>query len=65
MKSLQLEIVKNHSLYIKVAKQLRKLIESNETRHGERFPSERELAEQLGVSRPRVREAMIALELTG
>lgn len=32
---------------------------------GERLPSEREMALQLGVSRPTVREAMIALELLG
>lgn len=65
MKSLQLEVVKNDRLYMKVAEQLRKLIENEVIKPGERFPSERELAEQLGVSRPTVREAMIALELTG
>jgi GntR family transcriptional repressor for pyruvate dehydrogenase complex len=65
MKSLQLKVVKNDRLYMKVAEQLRKLIENEVIKPGERFPSERELAEQLGVSRPTVREAMIALELTG
>jgi len=50
---------------MKVADQLSALIESNEIKPGERFPAERSLAEQLGVSRPVVREAMIALELTG
>ena len=65
MKSLQLEVVKNDRLYMKVAEQLRKLIENDVIKPGERFPSERELAEKLGVSRPTVREAMIALELTG
>lgn len=65
MKSLPLEVVKNDRLYVKVAEQLRKLIENDIIKPGERFPSERELAEQLGVSRPTVREAMIALELTG
>lgn len=65
MKSLPLEVVKNDRLYVKVAEQLRKLIENDIIKPGQRFPSERELAEQLGVSRPTVREAMIALELTG
>lgn len=65
MNSLQLEIVKNDRLYMKVADQLRKLIDNDDIKPGERFPSERVLADQLGVSRPTVREAMIALELTG
>jgi GntR family transcriptional repressor for pyruvate dehydrogenase complex len=65
MKSLQLEVVKNERLYMKVAEQLRNLIETDVIKPGERLPSERELADQLGVSRPTVREAMIALELTG
>ncbi|GBL05954.1 FadR/GntR family transcriptional regulator [Glaciecola sp. KUL10] len=65
MKSLQLQVVKNDRLYMKVAEQLRGLIENDTIKPGERFPSERELAEQLGVSRPTVREAMIALEMTG
>ncbi|GIL38666.1 FadR/GntR family transcriptional regulator [Roseiterribacter gracilis] len=33
--------------------------------HGQRLPSERDLAEEFGVSRPTVREAMIALEIRG
>lgn len=50
---------------MKVAEQLKKLIDNDVIKPGERFPSERELAEQLGVSRPTIREAMIALELSG
>ena len=65
MDSLKLQIVKSDRLYMKVAQQLNKLIDNEVIKPGERFPSERELAEQLGVSRPTIREAMIALELSG
>lgn len=52
-------------LYRKIADQLRKLIEAGEFALGARLPPERDLALQLGVSRPSVREAMIALEVEG
>lgn len=65
MKPLQLQIIKSDRLYLKVAEQLKKLIDNQQIKPGERFPAERELAEQLGVSRPTIREAMIALEMSG
>ena len=65
MDSLKLQIVKSDRLYMKVAEQLKNLIDNEVIKPGERFPSERELAEKLGVSRPTIREAMIALELSG
>ena len=65
LKNLPLQIVKTDRLYLKVADQLNRLIETGAIKPGQRFPSERELAEQLGVSRPTIREAMIALELSG
>ncbi len=40
-------------------------IRAGELRPGDRLPSERELASQLGVSRPSVREAIAALQLAG
>lgn len=40
-------------------------IRSGELRPGDRLPSERELAAQLGVSRPAVREALAALQFAG
>jgi len=49
----------------KVASQLKRAISSGIFRVGERLPSERELAEQMGVSRPSIREALQQLELLG
>ena len=52
-------------LYQKVAEQLARLVAAGEFPLAGRLPAERELAHSLGVSRPVVREAMIALELAG
>jgi DNA-binding FadR family transcriptional regulator len=52
-------------LYRQIADQIRGLIRSGEFRAGSRLPPERDLAKQLGVSRPSVREALIALEVEG
>jgi GntR family transcriptional repressor for pyruvate dehydrogenase complex len=49
----------------KVANQLKKVISDGIFRVGDRLPSERELAEQMGVSRPSVREAIQQLEMLG
>jgi len=50
-------------LYEQIAQKLAKAIASGEYELGQRLPSERELAQSFGVSRPTVREAIIALEL--
>lgn len=52
-------------LYHQVAEQIRKVIEQGRFEPGMRLPSERELAVQLGVSRPSLREALLALEIEG
>jgi len=52
-------------LYRQIADQIRDLIRSGEFVAGARLPPERDLAKQLGVSRPSVREALIALEVEG
>jgi len=52
-------------LYQSVASQIVKLIKEGEFPPGERLPAERELALKLGVSRPSLREALIALEIGG
>lgn len=62
---MPLEAVEARRLYRQVADQLRALIDGGEYPVGSRLPTERELAEQLQVSRPTVREALIALEVEG
>ncbi len=62
---MPLAVIEPRRLYRQIADQLRQLIADGEYRVGSRLPTERELAEQLGVSRPTVREALIALEVEG
>ena len=51
--------------YQLVADKIRALIDQEGISTGGRLPAERELALQLGVSRPSLREALIALEIDG
>jgi GntR family transcriptional repressor for pyruvate dehydrogenase complex len=62
---MPLQAVENRRLYRQIADQIAALIEKGEYGAGERLPPERDLAKQLGVSRPSVREALIALEVEG
>ena len=52
-------------LYEQISRKLSQAIAAGEFKLGQRLPSERELAQSFGVSRPTVREAIIALELDG
>ena len=62
---MPLQIVEPQRLYRQIAEQLRSLIAAGEFTTGSRLPAERDLAKQFGVSRPSVREALIALEVEG
>lgn len=62
---MPLQAVENRRLYRQIADQIAALIEKGEYAKGGRLPPERDLAKQLGVSRPSVREALIALEVEG
>lgn len=62
---MPIQTVDTDRLYRKIARQLSSLIAAGEFAPGQRLPAERELAQQLGVSRPSVREALIALEIEG
>ncbi len=57
--------IETKRLYVQIADQLRTLIDEKKIAVGDRLPPERDLARQLGVSRPSLREALIALEIEG
>jgi DNA-binding FadR family transcriptional regulator len=59
------QAVASQRLYEQVAGQVTDLVARGEFKPGDRLPPERDLAKLLGVSRPTVREAMIALEIAG
>lgn len=62
---MPLQAVEPQRLYRQIAEQVRSLIAGREFPPGSRLPAERDLAKQMGVSRPSVREALIALEVEG
>ncbi len=63
--SIPLKPIEPRRLYQQVADQIRGLIQGGQFLPGARLPAERDLAHQLGVSRPSLREALIALEIDG
>ncbi|WP_439133302.1 FadR/GntR family transcriptional regulator [Pseudomaricurvus sp.] len=62
---MHIEAIKVRRLYLEIANQIEALITSGQLESGERLPSERDLAQRFEVSRPTIREAMIALEIGG
>ena len=62
---MPLSTIEPRRLYRQIADQIRTLIRNGEFVPGARLPPERDLARELGVSRPSVREALIALEVEG
>jgi DNA-binding FadR family transcriptional regulator len=62
---MPIQAVEPRRLYRQIADQIRALIAESEFTPGSRLPPERDLARQLCVSRPSVREALIALEVEG
>lgn len=63
--TVQLKPVEPRRLYQQIADQIRELIRQGGFDTGTRLPPERDLAQQLGVSRPSLREAMVALDVEG
>lgn len=61
----QLTLVRPKRMYEQIAEQIEALIRAGSFAPGTRLPAERELAEKIGVSRPSLREALIALETAG
>ena len=65
-KPLDIEpIAKREALPEQIVRQLAGLVRRGELQPGDRLPAERALAEQLGVGRPTLREALRALQLLG
>jgi DNA-binding FadR family transcriptional regulator len=62
---MPIQVIEPQRLYRQISNQLRELIIGGECPVGSRLPSERDLSVQLGVSRPSLREALIALEVEG
>lgn len=57
--------IKTRKIYVEIIDQIKAFITSGNLKPGDKLSSERELAEQLQVSRASVREALSALEMTG
>ena len=62
---MPIKAVESQRLYRRIAEEIARLIKRGEYKPGARLPPERDLAAMLKVSRPSVREALIALEVEG
>lgn len=52
-------------LYVRIAESISDTLMAGRYARGERLPAERDLAQHFGVSRPTIREALLALEVQG
>jgi Transcriptional regulators len=57
--------IKNTKVFEQVIAQIKGIIKSGELKCGDKLPSERDLCEQLNVSRTSIREALRSLEMLG
>jgi DNA-binding FadR family transcriptional regulator len=63
--AMPFEPIEPRRLFRRIAEQLAAMITRGDLSPGSRLPAERDLATRLNVSRPSLREALIALELEG
>lgn len=61
----QINDLSSKRLYLQIAEKILEMISQGSLLVGEKLPAERKLAETFNVSRPTIREAMIALEVSG
>ena len=59
------EPIETQKIYLKVVDQILELIRAGKFQPGDKLPAERVMAQQMGISRPAVREAIAALEIVG
>lgn len=57
--------IQSNKVYSQIINQIKESIKNGELKRGDRLPSERNMSEQLGVSRATVREAIRSLEIMG
>ena len=62
---MEFQRIKKETVPDSIINQIKEMIMNNKLKAGDKFPSERELAEKLSVSRPSVREAMRSLQSLG
>jgi GntR family transcriptional repressor for pyruvate dehydrogenase complex len=65
MRDFMFTPVKNTKVYEQVIEQIKEMIVSGKLKKGDKLPPERELVEQLQVSRTSIREAIRALQIIG
>jgi len=65
MMEIQLERIETRKIYARVTDQILELVKNGSLGPGDQLPSEVRMAEQLGVGRSSVREALRALEILG